>query len=91
MPKLKVNYEVPGTDVTQIFLDDVEFPIIDGKAETTVNSGKHVLRWRAKGARADTEYTIKITAPTEAIWEPDPRKIATSEGEVRARHTFTIK
>jgi hypothetical protein len=97
MKTLKVTYEVPNTDVTSAAVEDHgtganrrELALVDGKATLSLAAGKYVLRWRAKGARPSTAYTIKITAPKEAEFDPDPPKKSTASGNVEAQRTFTI-
>jgi hypothetical protein len=97
MKTLKVTYEVPNTNVTSAAVEDHgtgnnrrELELVDGKASISLAAGKYVLRWRARGARPSTAYTIKITAPKEAEFEPQPPKKSTPSGNIEAQRTFTI-
>jgi hypothetical protein len=97
MKTLKVTYEVPGTDITSAAVEDHktganrrELALVDGRAEIDLQAGKYVLRWRAKGVQPSTAYTIKITAPPEAQFDPQPPKQSTPKGKIEAQRTFTI-
>jgi hypothetical protein len=97
MKTLKVTYIVPGTDApsarveahgTGDNLGSLVFS--NGQAEKDLPAGKYVLRWRAKGVAPNTEYTIKITAPPESVFDPVPPKRSTKKGNIEAQRTFTI-
>lgn len=97
MKTLKVTYEVPNTSVTSAAVEDhgtganlQELALVNGKASLSLAPGKYVLRWRARGARPSTEYTIKITGPKEAEFDPQPPKKSTPSGNIEAQRTFTI-
>lgn len=97
MKTLKVTLIVPGTSVTSVGVKPHGVPgppsslSQSGDEFTTrLDPGKYLLLWRARGGRPSTEYTIKITAPAEAVWEPHPPKRTTPSGNVAAQHTFTI-
>lgn len=97
MKTLKVTLQIPGTSVTSIRAEphapgEAPTPLSGSNGEFTaqLRPGKYVLVWRARGARPSTDYRIKITAPAEAAWEPNPPKRTTPQGNVAAQHTFTI-
>jgi hypothetical protein len=93
---LTVVFEVPGTTVTSVAVESeeterrVELPLVGGQAETTLPAGSYVLRWRAEGGQPDTEYTIEITSPPEAVWAPDPRERTTPKGRAAGQEPFRI-
>lgn len=97
MKTLKVTLNVPGTTVTSVGVkvkgakgSPTSLSGSDGGFTAKLEPGKYVLIWRAKGGRPSTDYTIKITEPKEAVWEPVPPKRTTPQGNVVAQHTFTI-
>lgn len=97
MKTLKVTYQVPNADATSAAVEDHgtganrgELVLVNGKAELDLAPGKYVLRWRAKGVQPSTAYTIKITAPKEAEFDPQPPKQSTPVGNIKAQKTFTI-
>ncbi|HEX8273282.1 MAG TPA: hypothetical protein VF615_11635 [Longimicrobiaceae bacterium] len=97
MKTLKVIYQVPNADATSAAVEDHgtganrrELMLVDGKAELDLAPGKYILRWRARGVRPSTEYTIKITAPKEAEFDPQPPNKSTTLGNIKAQKTFTI-
>lgn len=97
MKTVKVTLEVPGATTTSV---GVKLKGVKGKPDSFSKSGteftkklapgKYLLLWRARNGQPSSNYTIKITEPAEAVWEPDPPKRTTPSGNVAAQHTFTI-
>lgn len=63
---VEVNMSVKA-EVAKVMVDDAVLKLKGGEATVKVQPGNHTLTWAVRGA-AGTKYTIKITAPKEAIF-----------------------
>ena len=54
-------------EIAKILVDDKTVKLTAGTATVKVKPGNHTLTWAVRGA-AGTKYTVKITAPKEAVF-----------------------
>jgi hypothetical protein len=54
-------------EIAKLRVDDKDLKITAGGATVKAKPGNHALTWAVRGA-AGTKYTVKITAPKEAVF-----------------------
>lgn len=88
--ELVIEYEVPDSDFQELRLDGRRLRLVGGTARARVAAGTY--RLHARGiTQPDREYSIKITAPEEAKWIPDPKRRADSRGRINDLHRVVIE